>query len=162
LNSAFNRSSATGRLAPANSTVDIACNTLAYVFAPLGLSPLDGPWCPAPMASPPPAAMILHLCLNEMVLQSSEHELSLRQRQPDGPARLFVTRRAAANLVSAHGPIRPGHLQHDPPLHPPRFPDKADPSTPRFWTVSRGVPEQMARRPSAEAPESIRMSGVSG
>jgi hypothetical protein len=82
--------------------------------------------------------MILRLCLNEMVLQSSEHELSLRQRQPDGPGRILVNRRAAANLVNADGPIRPGHLHHDPPLHPtPRFPDQADRSTPRFWTVSR-------------------------
>src|SRR5271168_843361 len=43
---------------------------------------LDGPRRPAPLASPPAAAMILCLCLNEMVLQSSERELSLRQRQP--------------------------------------------------------------------------------
>jgi hypothetical protein len=39
--------------------------------------------------------------------------------------------------VNADGPIRPGHLHHDPPLHPaPRFPDLADRSTPTFWTVS--------------------------
>src|SRR5271168_252932 len=81
--------------------------------------------------------MILRLCLNQMVLQSSEHELSLRQRQPDGPGRILINRRAAANLVNADGPIRPGHLHHDPPLHPvPRLPDQADRSTPRFWTVS--------------------------
>ena len=60
--------------------------------------------------------MILRLCLNQMVLQSSEHELSLRQRQPDGPGRILVNRCAAANLVNADGPIRPGHLHHDPPL----------------------------------------------
>ncbi len=38
---AFNSSSATGRREDANSTVDIAPNTLAYVFTPLGLLPLD-------------------------------------------------------------------------------------------------------------------------
>jgi hypothetical protein len=81
--------------------------------------------------------MILRLCLNEMVLQSSEHELSLRQRQPDGPGRILVDCRAAANLVNVDGPIRPDHLHHDPPLHPaPRFPHQADRSTPTFWTVS--------------------------
>ena len=85
--------------------------------------------------------MILRLCLNQMVLQSSEHELSLRQRQPDGPGRILINRRAAANLVNADGPIRPGHLHHDPPLHPvPRLPDQADRSTPRFWTVSAPEP----------------------
>ena len=82
--------------------------------------------------------MILRLCLNEMVLQSSEHELSLRLRQPNGPRRILVNRRAAANLVNVDGPIRPDHLHHDAPLHPaPRFPDQADRSTPMFWTVSR-------------------------
>jgi hypothetical protein len=81
--------------------------------------------------------MILRLCLNEMMLQFGEHELSLRQRQPDGPRRILVNSRTAANLVSADGPIRPGYLHHDPPLHPaPRFADKADRSTSRFWTVS--------------------------
>ena len=75
----------------------------------------DGPRRPAPLASPPAAAMILRLCLNEMVLQSSEHELSLRQRQPDGTGRILVNRRAAADLVNADGPIRPGHVHHDPP-----------------------------------------------
>ena len=84
--------------------------------------------------------MILRLCLNEMVLQSSEHELSLRQRQSDGAGRILVNRRAAANLVNVDGPIRPGHLHHDPPLHPvPRLPDQADRSTPRFWTVSSTI-----------------------
>jgi hypothetical protein len=39
--------------------------------------------------------------------------------------------------VNKDGSIRPGHLHHDPPLHPvPRLPDQADRSTPRFWTVS--------------------------
>ena len=81
--------------------------------------------------------MILRLCLNQMVLQSSEHELSLRQRQPDGLGRILINRRAAANLVNADGSIRPDHLHHDPPLHPvPWLPDQADRSTPRFWTVS--------------------------
>jgi hypothetical protein len=81
--------------------------------------------------------MILRLCLNEIVLQSSEHELSLRQRQPDGPGRILVDCRAAANLVNVDGPIRPDDLHHDPPLHPaPRFPHQADRSTPTFWTVS--------------------------
>jgi hypothetical protein len=85
--------------------------------------------------------MILRLCLNEMVLQSNEHELSFRQRQPDGPGRILVNCRAAANLVNMDGPIRPAHLHHDPPLHPaPRFPDQADHSTPRFWTVSARLP----------------------
>jgi IstB-like ATP binding protein len=75
--------------------------------------------------------MILRLCLNEMVLQSSKHELSLRQRQTDGPRGILVNRRAATNLVSEDGPIRPGHLRHDPPLHPaPRFADQADRSAP--------------------------------
>jgi len=40
---------------------------------------------PAPLAPPPPAAMILSLCLNEVVLQSGEHELSLRQGQAENP-----------------------------------------------------------------------------
>jgi hypothetical protein len=48
--------------------------------------------------------MILRLSLNEMVLQSSEHELSFCQRQPDGPGRIVVDRRAASNLVNADGP----------------------------------------------------------
>jgi hypothetical protein len=39
-NSASNRSSETGRVRHADSTVDIASNTLAYVFTPLGLPPL--------------------------------------------------------------------------------------------------------------------------
>ena len=43
--------------------------------------------------------MILRLCLNEMVLQSSEHELSIRQRQSDGPRGILVNRRTATNLV---------------------------------------------------------------
>jgi hypothetical protein len=43
--------------------------------------------------------MILRLCLNEMVLQSSEHELSIRQRQSAGPGRILVNRRTATNLV---------------------------------------------------------------
>ena len=104
---------------------------------------LDEPRRSAPLASPPAAAMILRLCLNEMVLQSSEHELALRQRQSDGPGRILVNRRAAADLVNADGPIRPGHLHHDPPLHPaPRFPDEADRSTPTFWTVSDGISGQ--------------------
>jgi hypothetical protein len=69
----------------------------------------------------------------QMVLQSSEHELSLRQRQPDGPGRILVNRRAAANLMNVDGPIRPDHVHHDAPLHPtPRFPDRADRSTSRF------------------------------
>jgi ribose/xylose/arabinose/galactoside ABC-type transport system permease subunit len=38
-NSAYSGSSTTGRVAPANSTVDIASNTLAYVFTPPGLPP---------------------------------------------------------------------------------------------------------------------------
>jgi hypothetical protein len=81
--------------------------------------------------------MILRLCLNEMVLQSSEHDLSFRQRQPDCPGRIFVNRRAATNLMNADDPIRPDHLHHDPPLHPAhRFLEKADRSTPTFWTVS--------------------------
>jgi hypothetical protein len=81
--------------------------------------------------------MILRLCLNEMVLQPSEHELSLRQRQPDGPGRILVNHHAAANLVNVDGPIRPDHLHRDAPLHPtPRFPDQADGSTPRFWKAS--------------------------
>ena len=81
--------------------------------------------------------MILRLRLNEMVLQSGEHQLSLRQRQPHSPGRILVNRRAATDLVNADGPIRHGHLHHDPPLHPaPRHSDQADPSTPRFWTVS--------------------------
>jgi hypothetical protein len=62
--------------------------------------------------------MIVCLSLNEMVLQSGEHQLSLRQRQPDGPGRILVNRRAAADLMNADGPICPGHLHHDPPLHP--------------------------------------------
>ena len=81
--------------------------------------------------------MILRLCLNEVMLRSGEHELSLLQRQPDGPGRIFLDRRPTANLVNADGPTRPGHLHHHPPLHPdPRFPDEADRSTPSFWTVS--------------------------
>jgi hypothetical protein len=88
--------------------------------------------------------MILRLGLNKMVLQSSEHELSLRQREPNGSRRIFVNRRAATNLVNADGPIRPDYLHDDPPLHPaPRFPDQADRSTPTFWTVS-------SRRPAPE------------
>jgi hypothetical protein len=82
--------------------------------------------------------MIVCLSLNEMVLQSGEHQLSLRQRQPDGPGRILVNRRAAADLMNADGSICPGHLHHDPPLHPaPRFSGPADPTTPRLWTVSR-------------------------
>ena len=82
--------------------------------------------------------MILRLSLNEIALQSSEHELSLRQRQPDGPRRGPVNRRAATNLVIADSPIRPGHLHHDPPLlSAPPIPDQADRITPTFWTVSR-------------------------
>jgi hypothetical protein len=49
--------------------------------------------------------MILRLCLNEMVLQSSEHEPS-PQRQPDSPRRILVNRRAA-NLVNMDGPSAP-------------------------------------------------------
>jgi hypothetical protein len=52
---------------------------------------LDGPRRPAPLALSPAAAMILRLCLNEMVLQSSEHELSFRQRQPHGPGEYSPT-----------------------------------------------------------------------
>ena len=101
---------------------------------------LDGPRRLAPLASPPAAAMILRLCLNEMVLQSGERQLSLCRRQPDGPGRILVNPRAAADLVNADGPIRPGHLHHDPPLHPaPRSPTPADASTPRFWTVSIAI-----------------------
>ena len=41
------------------------------------------------------------------------------------------------SLVNADGAIRAGHLLHDPPLPPaPRFPDQANRSPPRFWTVS--------------------------
>ena len=102
---------------------------------------LDGPRRPTPLASPPAAAMILRLCLNEVALQSSEHELSLRQGEPDGPGRILVNRRAAANLVNADGPIRPGHFHHHPPLHPAsRLSHQADRSTPRFWTVSVRLP----------------------
>src|SRR5271156_3675709 len=93
--------------------------------------------------------MILRLCLDQMVLQSGEHELSLRQRQSDGPGRILVTRRAAANLVNADGPISPGHLHHDPPLHPaPRLPDQADRSTPRFWTGSVQLRTALVMTPS--------------
>ena len=89
--------------------------------------------------------MFLRLRLNEMVLQPSEHELSLRQPQPDGPGRILVNRRAAANLVNADDPIRPDHLHHDPPLHSvPRFPDHLDRTTPRFWTVSLQHAERLA------------------
>jgi hypothetical protein len=96
--------------------------------------------------------MIFRLCLNEMVLQSGENELSLRQRPPDGPGRILVNRRAAANLVNAGGPIRTGHLHHDPPLHPvPRFPDQADRSTPRFWTVSLSDKQRQARTKANDA-----------
>ena len=34
---AFNRSSANGQRKNANTTLDIACNTLAYIFAQMGL-----------------------------------------------------------------------------------------------------------------------------
>jgi hypothetical protein len=86
---------------------------------------LDRPRRPATLASPPTAAMILRLCLNEMVLKSGEHQLSLCQRQPDGPGRILVNPRAAADHVNADGPIGPGHLHHDPPLHPtPRSPNR--------------------------------------
>ncbi len=40
-NSAFNRSLPTSRRQNANTTLNIACNTLAYVFAQMGLPPLD-------------------------------------------------------------------------------------------------------------------------
>jgi hypothetical protein len=101
---------------------------------------------PAPLASTPTAAMILRLCLNEIVLQSSEHELSLRQRQPDGPGRILGNCRAADYLVNMDGPIRPDHLHHDSPLHPaPRFPHQADRSTPTFWTVSARRTERLAK-----------------
>jgi hypothetical protein len=84
--------------------------------------------------------MILRLHLNQMVLQSGEYELSLRQRQPDGPGRIRVNRRTPANLVNAGGPICPDQLHHHPSLHPaPRFADQANRSTPRFWTVSGQV-----------------------
>jgi hypothetical protein len=57
--------------------------------------------------------------------------------------------------VNMDGPIRPDHLHHDPPLHPaPRFPDQADRSTPRFWTVS---PQDSERRGGRESvPRSKR------
>jgi hypothetical protein len=101
--------------------------------------------------------MILRLCLNEMVQQSSEHELSLRQCQPDGPGRILVNRRSAANLMSADGPIRPAHLHHPPPHPAPRFPDQADHSTPRFWTVSNALPcgDPMRAQHSIRTPESV-------
>ena len=40
-NSAYSGGSETGRLRRANSTLDIAPNTLAYTFAQMGLPPLD-------------------------------------------------------------------------------------------------------------------------
>jgi hypothetical protein len=105
--------------------------------------------------------MIFRLCLNEMVLQSGEHELSLGQRQPDGPGRILVNGRAAANLVNADGPIRAGHLHHDPPLHPaPRFPDQANRSTPRFWTVSTGLAIGPVRRGGSIATSTRAKRGV--
>jgi hypothetical protein len=57
--------------------------------------------------------------------------------------------------MNADGPIRPGHLHHDPPLHPtPRLSDPADPSTPRFRTVSprslsQGSVDQVLEMPAA-------------
>src|ERR1700722_11040900 len=77
-----------------------------------------------PPLAPPAATMILRLFLNEMVPRSSGHELSRRKPQPDGSGRILVDGRAAANLVNADGALRPGHLQHDPPLHPTRFSDQ--------------------------------------
>jgi hypothetical protein len=80
-----------------------------------------------------------HRSVHPAFCQAANAKLTvpLRQRQPDGSGRIFPNRRAAANLMSADGPIRPSHLHHDPQLHPaPGSPDQADRSTPRFWTVS--------------------------
>jgi hypothetical protein len=85
--------------------------------------------------------MIVRLCLNEMVLQSGEHQLPLCQRQPDAPGRIFVNPRAAADLVNTDGPIRPGHLHHDPPFHPtpwsPTRPTVAPPGSGRSLVAMR-------------------------
>ena len=62
--------------------------------------------------------MILRLRLNEMDLQRRKQMLTLLQRQPDQPRRIFGHGRATANLMDANDPIRSDQLQHDPPLHP--------------------------------------------
>src|SRR6202044_3390835 len=75
---------------------------------------------------------------NEMDLQRRKQMLTLLQRQPDQPRRIFSQGRATANLMDANDPIRSNQLQHDPPLHPelPATTTGWSHSTPTFWTVS--------------------------
>jgi hypothetical protein len=69
-------------------------------------------------ADPPLAAIVLHLRLNKVVLQSREYSLSVRQRQPDRRNRAFSrVATAGADFVRAHGAVARGQLHHDVPLH---------------------------------------------
>jgi hypothetical protein len=67
--------------------------------------------------------------------------LTLLQRQPDQPRRIFGHGRATADLMDANDPIRSDQLQHDPPLHPelPATTTGRSHSTPTFWTVSTDI-----------------------
>ncbi len=77
-------------------------------------------------------------------------EQGTRGREPEGKAIVAIAAEKSGRglgrvrlqrVADVSTDIRPDHLHHDAPLHPaPRFPDQADRSTPRFWTVSGDVP----------------------
>jgi hypothetical protein len=61
--------------------------------------------------------MIFSLGPNQVMLQRGKDLLSLHQRQPNHPGRVFARGFATADLMGANCSIRSDQFHHDPPLH---------------------------------------------
>src|SRR4051794_31208409 len=79
---------------------------------------LERALCPAPVATAPTAAVLIHLRRDEMALYRAEARLALlqaeAQRRCGMPGWEALAR---ADLVPLRRAVRPGKLQHDPPPH---------------------------------------------
>src|SRR5215208_6785727 len=104
-----------------------------------GRPALERALCPAPVATAPTAAVLIHLRRDEMALYRGQDRLALlqaeAQRRCGMPGWEALAR---ADLVPLRRAVRPGQLQHDPPPHraPAPQPPAAGIVPPRFWTVS--------------------------
>ena len=130
---------ADGHGAPAGGEPGSAdCHSAEQRHQPPGARIFDRPLRTTPLTAPPAATMIRRLCLDQIVLQSRQDLLSLRQCQSDHPRRIFSRGATAADFVHADGPVRPDELHHDPPLHPALLvhATRSGHTTPTFWTVS--------------------------
>src|SRR3954466_12453885 len=101
---------------------------------------LERALCPAPVATAPAAAVLIHLRRDEMALYRGQDRLALlqaeAQRRCSMPGWEALAR---ADLVPLRRAVRPSQLQHDPPPHraPAPQPPAAGPPPPSGCTVSR-------------------------